>query len=189
MKKILLSLALTLFWLAPSAYSWQLDPNESTVNFVSIKKGNIAETHSFSDISGSITASEGVLVIKPDSIDSKVPIRDERMREFLFETNLYPTIVVSIALDEGLDKLIENKTVAVTLPATLEMHGQQAEVSVHARVTQVNDSTLLVTSTSSVLVKATTFKMVEGIQKLSSLVNGLDIAEMVPVNFSLVFSK
>ena len=189
MKYILLSLVIALFWVAPSAHSWQVDANESNVNFVSIKKGNIAETHTFSDLSGSITENEGVLIIKPDSIDSKVPIRDERMREFLFETNLYPTIVVSIALDEGLDKLIKNKTIAVTLPATLEMHGQQAEVNVNARVTQVDDSTLLVTSTSSVLVKATTFKMVEGIQKLSSLVNGLDIAEMVPVNFSLVFSK
>ena len=156
---------------------------------MSIKKGNIAQTHSFSDISGSITASKAVLVIKPDSIDSRVPIRDERMREFLFETNLYPRIVVSIALDKSLDKLLESRTIAITLPATLEMHGQQAEVNIHARVTQVDDSTLLVTSTSSVLVKATTFNMVEGIQKLSNLVNGLEIAEMVPVNFSLVFTK
>ena len=167
------------------AANWVLNADKSEVNFISIKKGNIAETHVFNDVSGHISDGKAQFTIKPDSVDSRIPIRNERMREFLFETKLYPTIEISANVNELLNSLAPAQSNIVTIPAMLSMHGTSKEINLAARVSMMDSETLLVSSTQSVLIRAANFDMVEGITKLASLVNNLPIAETVPVNFSL----
>jgi len=183
---------LTLFSLslnAETTSSWRLDATNSKVNFVSIKKGNIAETHVFNDVSGSVVDGNASIIIKPDSVESKVPIRNERMREFLFETGVYPTIEVTANVNDALAELTPGNSSIATLPAALAMHGVSKEISLEVRITKLSANTLIVASTQPVLIRAADFNMVEGITKLASLVNNLPIAESIPVNFSLQLSK
>ena len=64
--------------------NWKLITDESAISFVSIKKGSIAEAHTFTDFSGVLDHGKASVTIKADSIDTMVPIRNERAREFLF---------------------------------------------------------------------------------------------------------
>lgn len=169
--------------------SWNLDTANSRVNFVTIKKGNIAESHTFSDVSGSVVAGKASITIKPDSVDSRVPIRNERMREFLFETGLYPSIEIIADVEQVIDNLKPGHSAIVTLPASLSMHGVSEELNLEVRISQLGANTLVVASTQSVLIRAANYNMLEGITKLSSLVNNLPIAETVPVNFSLALTR
>ena len=68
----------------PFEHGWQLDPEASAITFLSVKKDTIAETSQFAAISGQITE-RGVaqLIIALDSVDTKIDLRNVRMR-FLF---------------------------------------------------------------------------------------------------------
>lgn len=169
--------------------AWTLDAQNTRVNFITIKKGNIAESHIFNDVSGSITAGKASITIKPDSVDSKVPIRNERMREFLFETQVYPSIEITANVKDVIGQLDAGNSSLITIPATLSMHGISKELTLDLRVSKLNNDTLLVASVEPVLVRAADYNMLDGITKLSSLVNKLPIAETVPVNFSLQLNK
>jgi polyisoprenoid-binding protein YceI len=196
--KLISTLALSLTFLLSTAVNadtlggvtnWALDSENSMVNFVTIKKGNIAETHRFTEVSGHIIDDKALITIQPDSVDSRVPIRNERMREFLFETGLYPTIEVSANTKQLIRELNSGTSALVTIPAKLSMHGVIEELNLEVRLSRLDLNTLIVASTQPVLVRAANYNMVAGITKLSSLVNNLPIAETVPVNFSLVFTS
>jgi len=172
-----------------TGYKWTLDAEKTRVNFVSIKKGNIAESHTFSDISGHVVDGKARVTIKPDSVDSRIPIRDERMREFLFETGVYPTIEIVAEVSEALKELKPGNSSLASIPATLSLHGETKELALDVRISRLNQNTMVVASTQPVLVRAANFNMVDGIIKLSSLVNNLPIAETVPVSFSLLLNS
>lgn len=167
--------------------TWALDSANSRVNFISIKKGNIGESHDFTDLSGVITDNTPTITIKPDSIESHVPIRNERMRELLFETGLYPTIEVKADAVPQLGSMKTGDSLLATIPASLSMHGVSHTLDLELRISKLNKQTLIVSSTQPVIVRAADYNMVEGIVKLSALVNNLAIAESVPVSFSLQF--
>lgn len=168
---------------------WMFESENSSVSFVTIKKGNIAESHIFTDISGTINSETATIIIKPNSVDTLVPIRNERMREFLFETKIYPTIQITANVNNILNNLTLGTSQSVSIPATLSMHGVTKSLSLDVRLSALNESQLIVSSTKSVLIRAADYNMLDGITKLSSLVNNLPIAESIPVNFSLSFTK
>lgn len=182
-------LPLVILAASTNSHDWTLDAQSSVVSFISIKKNNIGETHRFTDISGAIDGAAARVSIKADSVDTKVPIRDERMREFLFRTGTYPTIDISAAVGDLLQGMTAGSSKVIAIPASLSLHGVVQEIELRVRVSLLNDSTLTVTSTQPVLISAAKFGMVEGITKLASLVNKLSIAESVPVSFSLTFKN
>lgn len=190
--KILTSLRLVLSFTIPliitaPAFSWTLDSNKSSISFVTIKNTNIAESHTLSAFSGDIAEGRATLAIKPDSVETRVPIRNDRMREFLFETSAYPIIEVNASVSNVLNELKIGESVLAELPARLSLHGVTGDIAMKVRVSSISESLLTVTTTEPVLIRAADYKMLEGINKLSSLVNNLPIAESVPVSFSLAF--
>jgi polyisoprenoid-binding protein YceI len=168
--------------------AWVLDSANSRVNFISIKKGNIGESHDLTDLSGGIAGSKASVIIKPDSVESRVPIRNERMRELLFETGLYPTIEVSADVMAQLVDLKSGDSLLATVPTTVSMHGVSNKLELELRISKLSSDLLIVSSTQPIIIRAADYNMVEGIAKLAALVNNLTIAESVPVSFSLQFS-
>ena len=82
-----LMLCLTLLT-QPALADWTLDNERSIVNFISIKNASIGEVHRFRSLAGSVSDDGAVrLVIDLDSVETLIPIRNQRMRELLFETD------------------------------------------------------------------------------------------------------
>ena len=82
---------------------WELVNDDSHLNFVSFKAVDFAEIHSFKEMSGSIDSNgKANLVINLDSLETLIPIRNERMRNLLFETQIFPT--ANFYLQVELDK-------------------------------------------------------------------------------------
>ena len=64
-----------------SATQWQINNNESQVNFISTKKVNIAEVHQFDKIAGNLAETgEFSLAIDLASVNTGIEIRDSRMK-------------------------------------------------------------------------------------------------------------
>ena len=180
----LLTPILALLLISSAQAAMTLDPSQSTLSFVSIKKGAVAEVHHFSSISGSFS-DEGQLAIsiELDSVQTNVDIRNVRMRETLFETSKFPAAEITAVVT---DTIPENTITPLAVEADLTLHGMTQAITIHALATRSGDQ-LLVTSTQPVIVNAGDFSLTAGIEALKEIAKLPSIALAVPVSFTLVF--
>lgn len=176
---------------APAWADWALNNDQSQLSFISIKKGDIAEVHRFDQLEGSVDNKGNVkLVIELASVDTAIPIRDQRMREMLFDTKVFPRATLTAKVDANkVSKLAVGDMMVNTMEGQLSMHGQSSPVTAELVVARLGSDTLLISSRKPVVLQAGDFDLLEGVEKLRE-VAGLDsISKAVPVNFVLTFDQ
>ena len=169
--------------------SWTLDTGRSSLQFVSTKKLHVIETHTFSLIDGGITP-EGIasLVLHLDSIDSGIAIRDQRMREHLFETEQFPSSTITVDISAlNIDGIAPGSDAEHSVDVGVDLHGFQVTLRARLRITRLDAGTLLVQNLDPVLVRAADFGLVDGIETLRNLAGLSVISYAVPVNITLVY--
>ncbi|MCF6436584.1 YceI family protein [Pseudoalteromonas sp. MMG022] len=169
--------------------AWQLDNSQSDLSITSIKKNAIAENHYFKELEGTLS-DDGKLELSIDlkTIESMIPIRNQRMQEMLFNVSSFPKANITADLSKFYKTLNNGIQVIKSVPVELSLHGQQQILTLDLVVNKHNQQ-LHVTPQRAVLIKASDFNMVAGIEALRK-VAGLDsIATTVPVTFSLVFNE
>lgn len=168
---------------------WELDAANSSLNFVSIKNAQVAETHSFNSMVGFI-GDDGKIkfTIDLNSVDTAIEIRDSRMRELLFETAKFPLATATAEVEPGiLDALAAGGVVTTELKLRLTLHGVDADLQVPVVVVAEPLGQLRVLSSRPVLVSATNFGMGKGVAALADVAGLESISTAVPVTFQLVF--
>lgn len=170
---------------------WQLDTERSTLSFVSIKSGEIAEAHSFSGLSGSVaTDGRAELVIDLDTVETGIDIRNERMREHLFQTDRFATARVTTTLDlAALADLGVGERRSLTLPSVLDLHGMRLDLEADVTVTDIDGRQVLVESRAPVMVHVEDFGLAGGLATLQELAGLPSITPVSPVSFSLLFTR
>ena len=176
-------------WMTPAMAQWELDSGSSSLNFISIKNNAIAETHSFGSLVGYVSAQgDARITINLDSVETLVPIRNERMREMLFETAGFPTASASATIDRAvLDAVSGGGSVSAELPFKLSLHGIEQDLTAAVLVTGETGGLRVVTR-RPMLVSAGDFGLDEGIEALRKVAGLKSISTAVPVTFSLHFS-
>jgi len=167
---------------------WTLDADASRLSFISTKNTSKAEVHYFREISGAVTDNGDARVEVPlDSVETAIPIRNERMREFLFETAEFPRLTVTASVDPVLLGTAGAQSGAV--PVTVSLHGQEASYEAAVVVARAKDGSLTVATSEPIVVNAADFELGAGIARLQELA-GLDvISTAVPVSARLVFRQ
>ena len=172
-----------------AAQSWGLVDEQSRLSFISIKKGDVAEVHYFGGLAGKVDASgHAVVEIVLDTVETNIDVRNTRMREHLFETNLYPIASIKTDLpmaDLRVMKVGERTIMDVVLE--VKMHGVKSSIEGDLMVTRVSDNKVLVETRTPILVHADEFDLSEGLDMLQELAKLPSITPIVPVSFSLVF--
>jgi len=170
---------------------WQLENTRSQVNFISVKKSAVVETHRFKSVSGSIDRSgKAQIDIDLSSVDTNIGIRDERLQKMLFETGLYPSAVLSAAIDSTLlDSLKTGESKSIDLSFELSLHGLTQSITTAVQVTALNEEQVMVTTLQPIVIKAADFNLVEGINQLKKIAGLPSITTAVPVTAQLVFKK
>ncbi len=176
---------------ATSWADWRLVPDQSSLSFVSVKKGKVAEVHHFGHLSGGIDGQRRfTLRIDLASVATSIPVRDERMRKLLFETARFPVATVSGTLpDDHYDHMAPGDAANAAVQARLSLHGQAQTLSARLVVVGLAGNQLLVTTRDPVIVDGADFGLVAGIEKLREIARLPAIATAVPVNFVLVFER
>lgn len=176
---------------APAQAAWEVDGGKSAVSFVSTKAINVAEVHKFTDMSGGIESNGQVNVaIGLSSVDTSIELRDDRMRDMLFETGTYGTASISAQVDgEKLDSMQPGTSVEMTVEGVLSLHGESRPLVIEAVVARVGDHALLVTSKKPVIINAPEFKLGEGVEALREIAGLPSISLAVPVSFVLAFNQ
>jgi len=187
----LLTLTLLLAVSLPAAAAgWQLDSERSSLYFLSIKKNDVAEVHQFDRLSGSYDHGEAKLVIDLTSVDTGIDVRDERMREHLFETGSHPKATVTVEVPEQrVADLKPGEQMVLDSGGTLALHGQSHEVDTPLSVTRLGDGRLEVANVRPVVVNAGDYGLARGVDKLREIAGLSSISPAVPVQFTLYFSK
>jgi hypothetical protein len=173
----------------PAWAEWQV-AEASRVQFVSIKNNAIGEISRFERISGTVDDQGAVaLRVALDSVETNIGIRNERMKEMLFEVGLYPEAVITGQLDnDAMAALVSNRVAMVPVLLQIDLHGQV--VSKEAKLTvAATDAGFSATSSEPILLNAAEFGLEDGVAALQS-VAGLDaISRVIPVTVSFNFAK
>ena len=184
------------FWVlllfsSPAFSDWNLVTEESKLNFISIKASNIAEIHSFKKISGSVKENgEAQLTINLASLETLIPIRNERMGKLLFETKIYPSAFFKLEVD--LEKILlteVGKSSEVEYRGMFGLKNKQFPLLVKLKVTRLNDQSFSVSSSEPLLLNADRLGLSNGIESLRAVAGRPSISKSVSVTFSLMFRK
>jgi polyisoprenoid-binding protein YceI len=188
MKTIKIALTAAAIVTAPAQAAWQLNGDNSTISFVSTKAINAAEVHRFGEMTGSMDDTGQVSVsISLESVDTAIELRDDRMREMLFETSQYSAATVGASIDTSTLPTEPGQSIRMTVEADVSLHGIDRVMPMNVIVVRSGDSSLVVSSAQPVIVNASQFRLVEGIQKLTEIAGLPNISTAVPVSFVLTF--
>lgn len=187
-RKALFSVCI-LFFAGNACAGWHLDKGSSSVTFVSVKKSSVAEVHHFLGLSGSIDDQGGIRVdINLASVETNVPIRNERMKTLLFDVASFPKAVISAKVDARiLPDLKVGEPYAFSTTMALQLHGKTHDLPVDVALIKLADGSLMALSVTPVIVNAADFGLDDGIERLRDIAKLSRIATAVPVTFHLTF--
>lgn len=169
--------------------AWNLNNDASRLSFISIKKDEVAEVHKFTHISGSVNDEGKVdVTIQLASVDTAVPIRDERMRDLLFQTNLFPTANVTAQVDPAeFSGLVAGQFRNTETEITVSLHGQSKAYKAAVSVVKLRGGSLLINTIHPIIVNAGDFELTKGVEQLREIAKLPAISTAVPVSLVLMF--
>ncbi len=169
--------------------SWSLDNESSDLTFVSTKAIDIAEINRFTVLAGRISdKGKAVVTVELTSVDTNIPIRDERLQEMLFETDKYPRATVRGKIDmDVIDELVPGDSIRVDTELTLDLHGAEFSITANVVVARLSETALTVSSARPVILTAASAGLTDGIEALRKVANLPSISNAVPVSFLLTF--
>jgi len=191
MKKISLVM-LMLLGLSPCVFAdWELLNDESSLHYVSIKNSKAGEINSFKTLAGSVSDNGTVsLTIDLTSLETNIPIRNERMQDMLFQVGEFAEAHISGMVDLArVSKLEVGETYRDSITLKLSLHGAAKDVTSGVQITKLAHDKMLVSSLEPVLVNAEDYGLAEGIEALRVVASLPIISTVVPVTYSLVFEQ
>ena len=169
---------------------WTINNDLSRLSFVTVKAGNIGEVHRFGRLDGGLDA-EGQLKVEIElaSVDTLIPIRDERMQNLLFETNLFPTATFKAGIDmDQVNALAVGGSMLLDVSGELTVRDTTIAIAPKLLVTRAASRTVIVNSLEPVLLNAGALDLSEGVEKLRVIAGLPSISGAVPVTFVLTFN-
>lgn len=183
------AIALALASSSALATNWQLDNSQSALHFVSVKNDVVAETHRFKQLSGQWDGSKVEISIAVNSMDTQIPIRDERIWQYVLNAGQFAAINVTAPLASDKLNLSVGQSSVHTVPLSVNIAGQTNELSAQVRITRLTDKSLQATTEAPVMLNTNSFNLTAGVAKLQELAGLKRIEPLVPVSFSVLFNQ
>ena len=182
------SLILLLAASASATADWQLDNANSSLHFMSTKNEHVTETHTFGQLSGSLSDNGALSVtVNLTTVDTGIDIRNQRMRDMLFKVADLPSANLTAQITEDVTKLASGKSLKQTVEATFSINGQSKVMPVEVQVTRLDSGALLATSTKPIVINARDFQLDGGVAALQKIAGLAGISLTVPLTFNVVF--
>jgi polyisoprenoid-binding protein YceI len=167
--------------------TWKLNPEASQLSFDSSKNTTIQETHRFRQLTGSVKQS-GDIVVEVDlmSVDTRIPIRDQRMRDILFK--MVPSAQVLATVDMALvTALAPGQKITLELSGRLSLNGQIYSLPLSVDLQRLSRQRFQVTTDGSLDVAE--YGYLPGIEALREVAGLKSISTEVPYRLKLLFDK
>ena len=194
MLKALLSsacaLLLTLGVSLSAQANWYLDGESSRLSFITTQNANIADVHRFLVLHGKVDR-KGLaqLRIEMDSVNSSVPLRDERMRDVLFDFKHFTEAQISAQIDlQPINDLASGAQLELRLPVTVSLRGKQHTYQAELLATRLDERRFQVVTLEPLMLQAEDFGLQPELETLRKLAGLSAISFSVPVNAVLIFT-
>ena len=186
----LTALSVAVLFAGAAQAHWSLDNDASSLSFVTVKAEHIAEVHTFDSLSGTIGDDGGVeIIIELASVNTMIPIRNERIQEMLFETNLFPDGIITGSIDlDALTDMDAGSSVARQIDFELSLHGQSVALAADVQITRTGEG-VIVSTLKPLVVMADSFALTAGVEMLREVAGLPSISRAVPVSFTVVFEE
>ena len=186
--KYFVFVALTCFSLFAHS-EWVVDTKNSHVGFASVKNKTIAENHRLSGLTGSV-GSDGEALVRIDlaTVETLVPIRNERIREILFDVANFPSATIQTKLDmDQINSISSGETEGLRIPLSIGLKSIKISKSVMVNVVRSGENIYDVASADPVMIRASDFSLLDGVKTLKEMAGLQSIEPVVPVTFNLRF--
>ena len=184
------ALVLTLGVSLSAQANWYLDGESSRLSFITTQNANIADVHRFLVLHGKVDR-KGLaqLRIEMDSVNSAVPLRDERMRDVLFDFKHFPEAQISAQIDlQPINDLASGAQLELRLPVTVSLRGKQHTYEAELLATRLDERRFQVVTLEPLMLQAEDFGLQPELETLRKLAGLSAISFSVPVNAVLIFT-
>ena len=168
---------------------------DNQVHFTSNKTNKqnktITEESSFATSSAQLSA-DGVFAMSIDlaSVKTNIDLRDERLRDWVFEVAKFPKAEISGKIDmNAIGSLKTGDSLQLKQPLTLDIHGNKLDIDAQLTLKRSADNSISVETTEPVMLDAKKMGMSEGVAKLVEVMALASINEQIPVTFKGTFTR
>ena len=185
-----LLLALLTLTALPAQANWYLDNESSRLSFTSTKNANIAEVHRFLTLHGKVDRNGAAeLEVELESVSTGIALRDERIREQVFNVEKFSRAKINAQLDLGpINDLAPGAQLELRLPLVVQLHGKSHNYRAELLATRLDEQRFQVVTLEPLVVNAEDFDLVPGFTTLRNAA-GLSVVSLaVPVGAVLIFT-
>lgn len=174
----------------PAQANWYLDNESSRLSFITNKNGDVTEVHRFLVLHGKVDSKGAAeLQIEMDSVNSGIPLRDERMRKDLFEVARFTDALIRAQLDlRPINDLANGAQLELRLPVTVSLHGKEHSYSAQLLATRLDERRFQVVTLEPLMLRAEEFDLAPGLDALRKVAGLQSISLSVPVGAVLIFT-
>lgn len=161
---------------------WKLIPESSSISIITTKNNKVSEVSNFKTFSGKISQTNYLEIeIDLNSLETNIPIRNQRISKHLFQTDIFPTALIHTQLKaEGLTQGIHTVTFDV------DLHGVSGIVEAEFMVFEYYSNKVVILH-KPLIIQAKMFGLENGITKLKEMAKLQSINFTVPVDITLTF--
>lgn len=169
--------------------------NDNQVRFTSSKTNKqnktIDEESSFATSAAQLSA-DGAFSMSVDlaSVKTNIDLRDERLRDWVFEVVKFPKAEISGKIDmNAIGSLKTGNSLQLKQPLTLDLHGSKQDIEAELTLKRGADNSISVATAQPVVVDAKKLGMSGGVAKLVEVMGLASINEQIPVTFNGTFTR
>ncbi|MFI3046830.1 YceI [Pseudomonas coronafaciens pv. coronafaciens] len=174
----------------PAQANWYLDNESSRLSFTSTKNADIAEVHRFLVLHGKVDNNGLAEVgIETDSVSTGIPLRDERLREQVFQVRKFPAAQITAQLDmRPINDLAPGAQLELRLPLSVSLRGKTHTYNAELLATRLDERRFQVMTLEPLVVHAQDFDLVSDFTALRDAAGLSAISLSVPVGAVLIFT-
>ena len=184
------ALMLTLGVSLSAQANWYLDGESSRLSFITTHNANVSNIHRFLVLHGKVERNgRAQLRIEMDSVNSAVPLRDERMRDVLFDFKHFPEAQVTTQIDlQPINDLANGAQLELHLPVTVSLRGKQHTYEAQLLATRLDERRFQVVTLEPLMLQAEDFGLQPELEALRKIAGLSAISFSVPVGAVLIFT-
>ncbi|WP_339529109.1 YceI family protein [Pseudomonas mucidolens] len=174
----------------PAQAAWYLDNESSRLSFVTTKNTHMSEVHRFLVLHGKVDGKGAAqLEVELESVNSGIPLRDERMRNQLFEIKTFPDALIKTQINlQPINDLASGAQLELVLPLSVTLHGKTKTYNAELLATRLDDRRFQVVTLEPLVLNAADFDLLPGVTALRKLAGLETISLSVPVGAVLIFT-
>ncbi|MCF5163798.1 YceI family protein [Pseudomonas congelans] len=174
----------------PAHANWYLDNESSRLSFTSTKNADIAEVHRFLVLHGKVDAKGLAEVeVETDSVSTGIPLRDERLREQVFQVRKFPTAQINAQLDmRPINDLAPGAQLELRLPLSVSLRGKTHSYNAELLATRLDERRFQVVTLEPLVIHAQDFDMAPDFKALRNAAGLSAVSLSVPVGAVLIFT-